>query len=164
MSDRMVVVDGDEVTLSLEKTGSSFRVESDGRTYEIELISIRDEVAELRIDGRRALIPFSRKGDVIQFIYEGDAFTAGIGESRSARKRGHELSMTAPMPGAVLKIFVTAGDVVTKGSPLLILEAMKMEHQISATYDGTVRAVHCRAGELVQPGVDLISIDPKEKP
>jgi 3-methylcrotonyl-CoA carboxylase alpha subunit len=66
--------------------------------------------------------------------------------------------MTAPMPGVVLEIFVAAGDVVTKGTPLLILEAMKMEHQIAAPYDGVVEAVHCAKGDLVQPGVDLISL------
>jgi 3-methylcrotonyl-CoA carboxylase alpha subunit len=63
------------------------------------------------------------------------------------------------MPGAVLKIFVAKGDVVSKGAPLLILEAMKMEHQIVAPRDGRVRAVNCAEGELVQPGIDLIDFE-----
>jgi len=67
--------------------------------------------------------------------------------------------MSAPMPGVVLKIFVAVGDVVSKGAPLLILEAMKMEHQISAPHDGTVQDIRCRVGELVQPGVDLIALE-----
>jgi 3-methylcrotonyl-CoA carboxylase alpha subunit len=66
--------------------------------------------------------------------------------------------MSAPMPGAVLKILVSAGDVVKKGQPLLILEAMKMEHVIAAPHDGRVSAVNCSEGELVQPGVDLIEL------
>jgi 3-methylcrotonyl-CoA carboxylase alpha subunit len=66
--------------------------------------------------------------------------------------------MSAPMPGVVLKILVSAGDVVTKGQPLLILEAMKMEHVIAAPFDGRVSAVNCSEGELVQPGVDLIEL------
>jgi biotin carboxyl carrier protein len=53
---------------------------------------------------------------------------------------------------------VSAGDVVTKGQPLLILEAMKMEHVIAAPLDGRVSAVNCSEGELVQPGIDLIEL------
>jgi 3-methylcrotonyl-CoA carboxylase alpha subunit len=66
--------------------------------------------------------------------------------------------MAAPMPGVVLKILVAKGDVVVKGAPLVVLEAMKMEHQIVATHDGTVSAVNCREGELVQPGIDLVEL------
>jgi biotin carboxyl carrier protein len=58
----------------------------------------------------------------------------------------------------VLRILVREGDVVAKGAPLLILEAMKMEHQISAGHDGKVVSVNCREGELVQPGVELVTL------
>jgi biotin carboxyl carrier protein len=47
---------------------------------------------------------------------------------------------------------------VTKGTPLIILEAMKMEHQIVATRDGKITAIRCSEGELVQPGTDLIEM------
>jgi biotin carboxyl carrier protein len=62
------------------------------------------------------------------------------------------------MPGAVLKILVKPGDVVKRGTPLVILEAMKMEHPIVAPRDGTVVSVNCREGELVQPGLELVTI------
>jgi biotin carboxyl carrier protein len=55
------------------------------------------------------------------------------------------------MPGVVLKILAKPGDVVKKGAPLVVLEAMKMEHQILAPFDGTVSAVKCVEGEMVQP-------------
>ena len=62
------------------------------------------------------------------------------------------------MPGLVLKILAKQGDVVSKGAPLVVLEAMKMEHQIVAPKDGTVVKVNCVEGELVQPGVDLVEL------
>jgi len=62
------------------------------------------------------------------------------------------------MPGVVLKILASKGQQVTRGAPLLILEAMKMEHVISAPRDGTVAAINCEEGELVQPGSDLIEL------
>jgi 3-methylcrotonyl-CoA carboxylase alpha subunit len=66
--------------------------------------------------------------------------------------------MSAPMPGVVLKILVAVGDHVNKGAPLLILEAMKMEHQLTAPHDGTVLSINCKEGELVQPGLDLVTL------
>ena len=66
--------------------------------------------------------------------------------------------MSAPMPGVVLKILTDVGQQVTRGMPLVILEAMKMEHVIAAPSDGTVVAINCREGELVQPGTDLIEL------
>jgi 3-methylcrotonyl-CoA carboxylase alpha subunit len=67
--------------------------------------------------------------------------------------------MSAPMPGVVLKVMAAVGDKVAKGTPLIVLEAMKMEHQLTAPTDGVVKKVNCREGELVQPGVDLIELE-----
>jgi biotin carboxyl carrier protein len=66
--------------------------------------------------------------------------------------------MMAPMPATVASIAVAAGDVVATGDVLLVLEAMKMELPVRASRAGTVRALHCRQGEMVQPGVALIDI------
>jgi len=62
------------------------------------------------------------------------------------------------MPGLVLKVLVQAGAQVQKGAQLVILEAMKMEHAITAPRDGIIEAVNCREGEMVQPGVDLVTM------
>jgi 3-methylcrotonyl-CoA carboxylase alpha subunit len=62
------------------------------------------------------------------------------------------------MPGVITKILVKEGDVVAKGAALLILEAMKMEHQITAPRDGTIASINCKEGEMVQPGLDLVTL------
>ena len=67
--------------------------------------------------------------------------------------------LTAPMSGTIVSVLVKPGDAVGKGMPLLILEAMKMEHTITAAAKGTVSAVHYRQGDQVSEGVDLIDID-----
>jgi 3-methylcrotonyl-CoA carboxylase alpha subunit len=66
--------------------------------------------------------------------------------------------LTAPMSGTIVAVLVKAGDAVTKGAPLLILEAMKMEHTVIAPAAGTVSAVHYRQGDQVSEGVDLIDV------
>jgi 3-methylcrotonyl-CoA carboxylase alpha subunit len=64
--------------------------------------------------------------------------------------------LTAPMPGKVVEVKVTPGARVKRGQALMVLEAMKMEHTITAPADGTVEAVHYAAGDLVEEGADLI--------
>jgi 3-methylcrotonyl-CoA carboxylase alpha subunit len=75
------------------------------------------------------------------------------------RARGGALGMTAPMPATVVKVLVEAGASVQKGETVLMLEAMKMELPIRAARHGVVRAVLCQAGELVQPGVQLVELE-----
>jgi 3-methylcrotonyl-CoA carboxylase alpha subunit len=67
--------------------------------------------------------------------------------------------LTAPMPGKVLKLLVKAGDAVQRGAPLMVLEAMKMEHTIAAPADGTVSAVNFQAGEQVSEGAELLAFE-----
>jgi len=64
--------------------------------------------------------------------------------------------LTAPMPGRVTHVHVKAGAAVKRGQPLLVLEAMKMEHTIAAPGDGTVTEVRCKAGDQVDDGVALV--------
>ena len=125
----------------------------------VELISTRDNIAEMRIDGRTVFVPYIAAGTQVSFKYEGETYSVDAGEKTSrGRKRHRDQSMSAPMPGVVLKVVVSQGQQVTKGAPLVILEAMKMEHVISAPRDGTVTAINCKEGELVQPGNDLIEL------
>jgi biotin carboxyl carrier protein len=75
------------------------------------------------------------------------------------RARGHSGSLAAPMPATVRKINVAPGDPVAPGDALIVLDAMKMELLVRAPAAGVVRALHCTEGELVQPGVPLLSIE-----
>ena len=65
------------------------------------------------------------------------------------------ITVTAPMPGNILDVKVKAGDSVKAGDTLLILEAMKMENEISAPQDGTIASVNVRKGDVVNSG-DLL--------
>ena len=64
--------------------------------------------------------------------------------------------LTAPMPGKIVALLAKAGTEVAKGAPLLVMEAMKMEHTLCAPAKGQVRAYLCQAGELVKEGTQLV--------
>ena len=64
------------------------------------------------------------------------------------------------MPGRVVKLLVTVGDVVVAGQPLLTLEAMKMEHQVQAPHAGTIVEIFVQAGQQLDGGQPLLKVDP----
>jgi len=83
-----------------------------------------------------------------------DALGGGSGQAAAGEK-----SLTAPMPGTVIRVDVREGDRVEARQRLAVLEAMKMEHPIEAPYAGIVRAVLHRVGDLVPSGARLIELE-----
>jgi 3-methylcrotonyl-CoA carboxylase alpha subunit len=68
--------------------------------------------------------------------------------------------IVAPMPGTVVRILAEAGSDVPRGAPLIVIEAMKMEHTLRAPADGHLKALKCAVGEVVQEGAELADFEP----
>jgi biotin carboxyl carrier protein len=153
---KIVTIANQPRELDIEREGQTLRAGDAA----IELVEVRAREAEIRVDGQTHIVPYVVQGATVSFAFGGEIYTAEVTE-KGTRPRGkhRDHSLAAPMPGLVLKILTTTGAVVTKGTPLVILEAMKMEHQIVAPYDGTITAIQCKEGEMVQPGFDLIDLE-----
>ncbi len=89
-------------------------------------------------------------GEAVEFSRTPPTGTGG-GESDGA--------VISPMPGKVVSVSVKAGDTVTKGQTLLVLEAMKMEHALAAPFDGVVAELSAVAGGQVSEGVVLVRLE-----
>ncbi|NEK55917.1 3-methylcrotonyl-CoA carboxylase, partial [Rhizobium leguminosarum] len=70
--------------------------------------------------------------------------------------------LTAPMPGKVIAVLAAPGQTVTKGAPLVVMEAMKMEHTLTAPANGVVESVLYGVGDQVTEGVQLLAFKPAE--
>jgi biotin carboxyl carrier protein len=90
------------------------------------------------------------------FIVQDQASNAPANRAGQVDER---LALASPMPATVVDVRVGAGDRVSRGDVMIVLEAMKMELPIVAPRDATVGAVRCRPGELVQPGVPLLTLE-----
>jgi biotin carboxyl carrier protein len=114
-------------------------------------------------DGRAEIVYVAGPADDRWAFWKGQVFrsAARSGARRLSRRSGQgrvAQALTAPMPATVIKILVQPGAIVKKGDTVIILEAMKMELPVRSPADATVRAVHCREGELVQPDAVLVEL------
>jgi 3-methylcrotonyl-CoA carboxylase alpha subunit len=128
-------------------------------------VAFLQEGRRLAIDGR-ACEPGVSKAQTVRDGSSWHVFHDGIRWTLALKEvlQGQDVdagsgSLAAPMPGRVIKLMVEAGAKVEKGQPLLILEAMKMEHTITAPADGTVKEIHYAAGEQVLEGAELIRLE-----
>lgn len=101
--------------------------------------------------------------DVWVFV-DGHVHVVTQGAPRRRRQADHEGALAAPMPATVSVINVTPGQQVTRGDVVIVLEAMKRELPIVAPRDARIARVACHTGELVQPGIPLIELEPEAEP
>jgi 3-methylcrotonyl-CoA carboxylase alpha subunit len=117
------------------------------------------------LDGVKTSARVVRVGDDLTIIRDGINHRLGLidplAPERIEAAAGGRL--TAPMPGRITQVLTSAGAEIRRGAALLVLEAMKMEHTITAPADGTVEAVRYAVGDLVEEGAELIAfVQPKE--
>ncbi|KAJ3202605.1 Methylcrotonoyl-CoA carboxylase subunit alpha, mitochondrial [Dinochytrium kinnereticum] len=117
------------------------------------------------IGDRRVVGRVVKEGDRVQVFYEGTKTTLSIPADPgmiSTASPASAGSVRTPMPCKISSVNVTAGQEVTKGQTLIILEAMKMEHVIKSPRDGKIKKVHYKVGELVGEGKNLVTFEEDE--
>jgi 3-methylcrotonyl-CoA carboxylase alpha subunit len=108
--------------------------------------------------GRRTRVRAVRAGARIFVWCEGETFAFLVSPPRASRARGsaEEAGLRAPMPGKILRTVVREGEQVARGATLLVLEAMKMEHDIKAPREGRVSRMPFSEGDQVEAGAVLV--------
>ncbi len=122
----------------------------EGKSYHLHLLEVdrHRKRVRLRVNGRE--LELSLRDATDQLVDQ-------LGFSRSETRKSKNI--LAPMPGLVLDILVEPGAEVTAGTPLIILEAMKMENVLKAEGDGTVTAISVDKGAAVDKRQLLIEIE-----
>jgi 3-methylcrotonyl-CoA carboxylase alpha subunit len=122
----------------------------------IESGELAAEIAGRRVNARAAV-----QAEELTLLFDGRRYRFGLGEQRGEGRHAENAGgrLTAPMPGRILAVLVEPGARVRRGEPLLVLEAMKMEHTIGAPADGMVKEVHFKAGQQVEEGARLMSME-----
>ncbi len=113
-------------------------------------------------EGPMAAVSGFRDADRVVVFYEGQAFEFALTSRGSVGHGAHDGEILAPMPGKVTAVEVSKGDTVAKGQRLLTLEAMKMEHGLTAPFDGIVVELSAKPGQQVAVDALLARIEPSE--
>ncbi len=165
----IVALNGREVAITVEPTGADrWRAVVDGQTLSADVRQVRPGTWSLIIDGRSYLIDLDRRQQETSVTVEGQDYTVTVEDARRRRMvqatgrggkdaRSGEI-LKAPIAGKVVKVLVSAGDAVVAGQGMVILEAMKMENQISCEGDGVVTEVHVEPGQSVDNMDKLVSL------
>ena len=152
---------GESVVAKLRYLSDGLQLQvDDAEPKLLSLTALPDGRIDLRYGGARELVQVYALGEV-EHVF-GTRGAVQITEldtlSRADEGAGEGGRLTAPMPGKVVSIAVKAGDKVSKGQPLAVMEAMKMEHTIAAPQDGVVDEVLYAPGDQVTEGAELLRL------
>jgi propionyl-CoA carboxylase alpha chain len=156
-------VDGETVTVRYRLAGPAPWASVDGdEVAGLVIWSVGPDRADLEVAGVRRTVRLDRDGDTwfaasalgTDELAELPRFA---GPAPAAASAG---SLLAPLPGTVVTVAVTVGDQVRQGDPVLVLEAMKMEHPLAAPHDGVVTEIRAGAGQAVPAGAVLAVVEP----
>jgi acetyl/propionyl-CoA carboxylase alpha subunit len=161
-------LNGEKRRVSTDGRRPLAQVTIDGAEYEVDWRRVRHGVVSILMDGRSHTVQVARSEGGVTVDVEGQHFVLGTGsrddDSAVAPGAGHGGGGTikAPMPGNVVKVMVAEGDEVTAGDSIVVVEAMKMEHEVRSGVDGTVKKVNVAAGDSVGTSEVMVEIEPAE--
>jgi 3-methylcrotonyl-CoA carboxylase alpha subunit len=134
-----LALSGQRLSLHIEPTVAGFLIALDGQRARLQVYRLGEQVHVFGAGGATQIT-------VIDLLAH-----AGVAQHEAGR-------LTAPMPGKVVSFAVQAGDKVSRGQALAVMEAMKMEHTIAAPADGVVAEILFAPGDQVQEGAELLTL------
>ena len=150
---------------SITLDGTTYKIVVDGNSVLVngQPFVVGQEEDRMLVDGT----PYDVKLEENRVVVGGigyDLSVTGLEEEKAgpraaARAVASAGAVTAIMPGKIIRVLVTEGDQVAEGDVICILEAMKMENELKAPKDGTVKALHIQSGQDVEMGAVLAEIE-----
>jgi len=157
--ERKVIVEGDVES-------GQVRVTIDGVAKDALARAVRPGTWSLVVDNHQFLVDLDKRRDAIAATVGAssvtlkveDALHRRLATAAHVRERVGGETLRAPIAGKVVKVLVAVGDVVAPHTPVIVLEAMKMENEIVSEHGGTVKAIHKQAAQAVDTGDLLIEL------
>ncbi len=154
--------------LEVEGLGQGrYAVTLEGHRFELEALVLPHGAVSMIVEGQSFSVEFDEKGDEVGVLLRGQHTRFDVVDERKLRMRAAgagfkaegKQTVTAPMPGKIVKLFVKVGDVVTEGQGLVVIEAMKMENELKSPKAGTVTQVTTKEGATVENGSPLVVVE-----
>jgi biotin carboxyl carrier protein len=157
-----------EKRIEIRKDGSVYSGEIDGRPFTADarlidgpsamslIVDKKCYEAVITASGRKMIV--SAGGDEFEIELSDELEHRSVGMAAASSQSGLE-EIKAPMPGVVVALEVNEGESVTPGSPVVIVEAMKMQNEIAALAGGVVKSILVKAGDVVESQQTLVVLE-----
>ena len=150
--------------IATRASAEAVRVEVEGDVFEGRLAGGGPAELRLEVDGEPVIDRPATGGRVVDTVRIGERahrlrLASSPSADRAASEGGDAGALSAPMPGRIVRIHVAEGDHVAANDPLLVLEAMKMEHVIAASGAGRVGPLLVAVGDQVARGAPLVTLE-----
>ncbi len=133
-----------------------------GVPYNVKINGIEEDIAKVEVNGVEFEVqlekPVATPAPVIRAVAAPVKTVEAPKAAQEAVPAG-VVAVRSPLPGTIVDVKVAVGDAIKKGQTLVVLEAMKMENNIDADYDGKVTAVKVAKGDSVMEGAVLVTIE-----
>lgn len=157
---KKIILNGDEIEIEItSKSKESIEFILDGKSYSFNKVS--DSTIELNGKNYNYNVEnFNKDGKKQVFLDDLEGYVSLVSKVQGKKQtQASGGSLQSPMPGKIFKVLKSTGDAVVKNEPILILEAMKMEHTIKAQKDGVLKNIFFKEGEQVSGGAELCEIE-----
>ena len=157
------------LSVAVRRADDGYVVSVDGGPdRRVALETVHGAMRSLRIDDTRCEVIAQPTADGAVVAVGGLEYAAEVVDEARARLAsvagrggsGHtRRDLKAPMPGLLVKVLCDVGDTIEPGQPLVVLQAMKMENELSVSRGGTVTAIQAQAGQTVDQGQTLLTVE-----
>jgi 3-methylcrotonyl-CoA carboxylase alpha subunit len=157
---QLTLEDGQPRVVQVLASAEQSAQEDGGTRLDVAGVSVTQSTVSAVLDDERHNARWFRQGPQLH-VWSGDAHVEFIIEDPRTQEFTASASsggLTTPLPGVVSAVAVQEGQAVAAGEVLMVIEAMKMEHSITAPYDGLVRAIHFVRGDRVPEGSELLAL------
>lgn len=158
-------VAGHRVRVDVKGGNGRFTVTVDGQPREVDAVDTGRGFLNLLVEGSSHEVGLTATDNGYRVVLrdevlEVDLRAGGRDAGAPARRAAAgPLRLTAPMPGKIVRVLVAAGDEVSAGQGLVVMEAMKMENELTAPRAGRVKEVGAREGQAVETGTLLATLE-----
>lgn len=147
---------------------SQYKFKINGSNYEVAVNSVEGNIANVTVNGVSYNVELENApaaaAPVTASVPQAAPAQAAPAQAQAAapapapKPSGAGKSVNAPLPGVIIEISVKEGQAVKAGQKVAVIEAMKMENEIQAEWDGTVTAIHASKGDSLQEGAPIVTI------
>jgi biotin carboxyl carrier protein len=159
------VVDGEQFLFDLDGKGSGLALLEGSHRQEVDFKRFEGSLYTLIVDGVQTPCSLEKTEEGYRVTLRGKSYEVRVargaesGPSLAKKQKHHEEIIKSPMPGLIVAVRTEPGQKLKKGEAIIVLEAMKMQNELRAGHDCTVKEIFVQPGQPVEKGEKLVSLE-----